>query len=259
LIRSGKNSALVEAFEVNFGAAAIRKDFVPADEPFNIAVQVRGKFESAFPSGPPDENNSDDKEAKEEKEGHLKTGEKKATIIVVADSDMLADQFYVTKTNLMGFVLTKVFNDNLNFLSNACEILTGSDDLIGLRSRGKSARPFTVVQELESRAQARWLSTEQELIKKMEATTRRLRELEQGKDSSQGLVLSPEQEAEVKKFKEEKIRTNRELKQVRKNLRADINKMGTTLAGINTFLMPFCVSIAGICFAVYRRKRIKRK
>ena len=152
-----------------------------------------------------------------------------------------------------------MFNDNLNFLSNACEILTGSDDLIGLRSRGKFERPFTAVLELQRRAQERWLAKEKELVKRAESTNRKLRELEQQKDASQRLIISPEQEAEIARFKEEKRKIRRELKQVRKNLRADIEALGTTLKGINIFLMAFCVSIAGIAFAIYRQKRMKRR
>ena len=73
-----------------------------------------------------------------------------------------------------------------------------------------------------------------------------------------GPLLSPEQEAEIAKFREEKRRINRELKQVRKNLRADIEALGTTLKGINIFLMPFLVSIAGLGFAIFNQRRMRR-
>ena len=154
---------------------------------------------------------------------------------------------------------TLIGNDNLNFVSNACEILAGSDDLIGVRSRGKFERPFTTVLELERHAQERWLAKERELSERVEATNRRLRELEQQKDASQRLIVSPEQEREIAKFKEERRKINRELKQVRKNLRADIEALGTTLKGINIFLVPLFVSIAGIAFAFYKQRKMKRK
>ena len=172
---------------------------------------------------------------------------------------MLADQFYVQRRNLFGLAITEMFNDNLNFLSNASEILTGSDDLIGLRSRGKFERPFTVVVKLKRSAQERWLTKETELVKRMEETTQKLRQLEEQKDVSQKMIISPEQEAEVAKFKEQRQQINRELKQVRKNLRASIETLGSTLKGINIFLMPFLVSLIGIGFAIYKQRKFKKK
>ena len=259
MVQSGKNAALVDVFKATFGAAAVRRDFVPGQGPFNVIVRVRGAFETAFPAGPPKEDKTGSKPTDEPEEDRLKRGKETATVIIAADVDMLADAFYVQKSRFLGFTVSKVFNDNLNFVSNACEILAGSDDLIGVRSRGKFERPFTTVLELERQAQERWLAKEKELSERVEATNRRLRELEQQKDASQRLIVSPEQEREIAKFKEERRKINRELKQVRKNLRADIEALGTTLKGINIFLVPLFVSIAGIAFAFYKQRKMKRK
>jgi ABC-type uncharacterized transport system involved in gliding motility auxiliary subunit len=134
-------------------------------------------------------------------------------------------------------------------------MLAGGQSLINIRSRGKFQRPFTRVQALEQKAQARWLDREQELLQKIDATNQKLQELEQRKDASQKLILSEEQEAEIQKFQEERLRINQELKVVRRNLRADIEALGTTVKLINIFLMPLLVCIAGIGYAVYRRNR----
>jgi ABC-type uncharacterized transport system involved in gliding motility auxiliary subunit len=259
MVFSGKNASLVNAFTANLGASAIRRDFISAEERFNLVARVGGKFRTAFPAGPPaDEESSTDSMDKGERV-HLENAKEKATLIVVADADMLADEFYLRRSRFLGYAVSTLFNDNLNFLSNACEILTGGDDLIGLRSRGKFERPFTTVLELERRAQERWLAKEKELVQKVERSNQKLRDLEQQKDPSQKLILSPEQEAEIAKFREERRNINRELKEVRKNLRADIEDLGITLKGINIFLMPCLVSMAGIVFAVYRQRRMKRK
>ena len=259
IVRSGANSALIDVIMANFGASAIRKDFVPAEERHNIAVQVRGRFNTAFPAGPPEEEKEKAKSTSTPGKDHLKTAKEKATLIIVADADMMADEFYVQRSRVLGFAISKVFNDNLNFLFNASEILTGSADLIGIRSRGKFERPFTTVLELERRARERWLSKEKELAKQAETTNRRLRELEQQKDASQRLIISSEQETEIAKFREKKLRINRELKQVRKNLRSDIEALGITLRNINVFLMPFIVCLGGIGFAMYKQRRMKRR
>jgi len=260
MVQSGKNAALIDSFKVNMGTAAIRKGFVPAKERFNIVVRVRGKFKTAFPEGPPKGEEKADTASKDRPQGeHLVTGKKKATLIIVADADMLSDRFYIQKSRVFGFPVSSVFNDNLNFLANAGEILTGSDDLIDLRSRGKFERPFTAVLELERQAQERWLSKENELVEREEATNRKLQELQRVKDESQQMILSPEQEKEISQFKKEKLRINHELKQVRKNLRADIENLGTLLKALNLFLMPFCVSLVGIGFAIYKQRRVKKR
>ena len=259
LVQSGKNASLTDAFKASFGATALKKDFIAAEERFYIVARVRGMFKTGFPAGPPEEEKSESASTEKRNRKQLKTGNEQATLIIVADADMLADSFYVRRSQLMGFNLSKVFNDNLNFLSNAVEILTGSDDLIGLRSRGKFERPFTAVLELEKRAQERWLAKEKELVGRVESTNNKLRELQQQKDASQRLIISPEQEAEIDKFKEERRRINRELKQVRKNLRADIESLGATLKGINIFLIPFCVAIAGVGFAIFKQRRMKKR
>jgi ABC-type uncharacterized transport system involved in gliding motility auxiliary subunit len=262
LVRSGKNAGLVDAFKATVGPDVMRRDFVADAQPQNLAVRLRGKFKTAFPEGMVDESKSGTETGAVKEEGdskQLRESTKPANIVIVADADMLADDFYVQKTRLAGFVLSKVFNDNLNFLLNACEILTGSDELIGLRSRGKYERPFTAVLELQRLAQERWMAKENELVQRAEETNRTLQELEQKKDASQTLILSPEQEAEIAKFKEERVRVNLELKEVRKNLRADVESLGTKLKWINILLMPLIVCVVGIGYALHRQRRMRRR
>jgi len=263
LIKSSKNSSLTEAFRARFGAEGLRRDFKASGERYDLAVKIRGTFKTAFPDGKPKADESKDSkdkpkdspDKKKDESEPLKEGQKKSTIIVLGDADMLFDSYYVSRQNFLGFNMARVFNDNLNFLLNTAEMLTGTEDLISIRSRGKFERPFTQVNELEKKAQAKWMVQEQELVKKADDTNRKLREFEQKKDASQRFVMSDEQEAEIQKFQEEKRRINKELKDVRRNLRADIEALGSRIKFYNIFLMPFLVSIAGILYALWRRKK----
>jgi len=176
-------------------------------------------------------------------------------IVVVADSDLLYDGYYLSRQNLLGFTISNMFNDNLNFLLNSCEMLTGNPALIGIRSRGTFERPFTRVQELERKAQDRWLDQEQALVRQVEATNEKLRLLEQQKDAGQQAILSEEQEREIQRFQEEKIKINKELKTVRRNLRADIEQLGSTVKFVNIFLVPLLIGIGGIVYAITRRRK----
>jgi ABC-type uncharacterized transport system involved in gliding motility auxiliary subunit len=254
LIVTSANAAMVEPMKAMLTAAIIRKDITLPGKNFNLAVHIRGTFKSAFPEGSPAEAS---KEARNV--DHIQEGTQEASVIVVADADMLADHFYLQRGNLLGFDISKMFNDNLNFLVNTCEVLTESVDLINLRSRGKYERPFTTVMELERRAREKWLSKEKELVREMETTNRKLQELQQYKDESQKLILSAEQEKEIARFKEERRHINSGLKDVRKNLRQDIDRLGRVLEAVNIFLMPLCVALAGLGFALYRQARMKRR
>jgi ABC-type uncharacterized transport system involved in gliding motility auxiliary subunit len=260
LVHSSANAALADGFSARFGIGEVRRTFQASGNPYDLAVKLSGVFQTAFPDGRPPaanegENTEDAGQADAVAGEPLRQGVKAATVIVVADADMLFDGYYVSRQNFLGFEMAQIFNDNLNFLLNAAEMLAGGQSLINIRSRGKFQRPFTRVQALEQKAQARWLDREQELLQKIDATNQKLQELEQRKDASQKLILSEEQEAEIQKFQEERLRINQELKVVRRNLRADIEALGTTVKLINIFLMPLLVCIAGIGYAVYRRNR----
>ncbi len=268
LMQSSANSSLEDSFKLQFGAASIRRDFRPTVDRYDLAVKITGKFKTAFPAGKPKKADDKDKEAKkdedkseEDKPGEegLKESAEEAAIIVVSDTDLLWDDYYVRKQNFLGMQLTSLFNDNLNFFQNAAEMLAGGPNLISIRSRGKFDRPFTRVQDLEKKAAANWRDREKELVDKVEETNRKLRELESQKDDSQQLILSKEQEDEIQKFKQEKLRINKELKLVRRHLRSEIESLGTKVKFVNIFLMPLLVSLAGIGYALYRGGKSKDK
>jgi gliding-associated putative ABC transporter substrate-binding component GldG len=265
LLQSSANSALEKSEKVRMTANEIRREFKSANKKYDLAVKLSGIFKTAFPEGkPPAEakppNAATDEKAKkpENPATVLKVGNKPSAVIIIADSDMIYDGYYVQQQNFLGFDIARIFNDNLNFLLNAAEMLAGGQDLISIRSRGKFEKPFIRVQELAKIAQAKWLSREQELMKKVDETNEKLSQMEQQKDDSQKLLISKAQEEEIKKFQEEKRRINKELKKVRRNLRADIEALGVSVKLINIFLMPFLVAIAGIAFALHRRRKSQR-
>ena len=263
LLQSSVNSALADSFKARSSTDEIRRDFAPSNEKYDLAVKIRGVFKTAFPEGKPTDDDENPQAHDDEPldkmttvtEKSLINGNAKSAIIIVADADMLFDGYYVHKQNFLGFDISRIFNDNLNFLLNASEILVGGEELISIRSRGKFERPFTRVQALEEKAQAKWLIREQELIRKVETTNQRLRQLEQQKDSSQKFIISQAQETEIKEFQQEKQRINKELKDVRRKLRVNIESLGNRVKFINIFLMPLLISIMGIIYGLYRRRK----
>jgi ABC-type uncharacterized transport system involved in gliding motility auxiliary subunit len=188
----------------------------------------------------------------------MKESSKPSTVILVADVDMLYDTFAVQETPIFGQHVFQPLNDNINFFANAVEQLSGSADLAKIRARGRLDRPFGRVQELQSEAQQRWMVQERTLQEQLTATQERLESLQSKKDKNQRYILSAEQEQEIAKFKQEEIKTQHELKQVRKNLREGIEELGAKVKVINILAVPVLVCLAGLAFGWYRRQSVKR-
>ncbi len=260
LILSSPNNQMVDAASHMMDVEILRRDFSPSGVVRNLAVHLSGRFPTAFPQGRPVVDSAAGPTESEtdaaESDRPLKEGTAASVIVVVADSDLLYDGYYLSQQNLLGYTISNIFNDNLNFLLNACEMLTGNPALIGIRSRGTVERPFTRVQALELKAQDRWLSQEQALVRQVEETNATLRLLEQQKDASQRAILSEEQEQEIARFQEEKLRINRELKTVRRNLRAEIEQLGAVVKFLNIFFIPLLIGIGGVLFAIVRRRKV---
>jgi ABC-type uncharacterized transport system involved in gliding motility auxiliary subunit len=160
--------------------------------------------------------------------------------------------------SLLGQQLVQAFADNGAFLTNALDHLSGSRDLINVRSRGSFSRPFDRVEDLRREAELRLRSQEQRLQVELEETERKLLELELARQDGDMLLLTPEQEAELARFQEEQLRIRRALREVRRNLDADIERLGTRLKLINIILVPGLVACAAIGAVGWRNRRRRR-
>ena len=144
------------------------------------------------------------------------------------------------------------------FVINAIDNLSGSNDLISLRSRGKSARPFDKVLELKREAGQRLQDKEKALQAKLDETERKLNELQQRKEGGNALILSPEQQAELGKFREQQVQTRKELRGVRHELGESIERLGAILKFINIGLIPLLIIISAGLLGVYAMRRKKK-
>ncbi len=228
-----------------------------------LAARVTGKANSAFPDGPPEAaggNDSSDSEqsekvATEQSRQHLESAAETINVIVVADTDLLSDRFWVQTQNLLGSQILIPTASNGSFVTNAVENLAGSSDLISVRSRGRYVRPFDRVTEIRQAAEERFRQHEQELNQRLAETERRLLELEQGKGAGQEFTVTSEQEQEIVRFREEKVRIRKELRDVRHQLRGDIERLETWVKFINIGLVPVLIAAAGLGVAIWRSRR----
>ncbi len=215
----------------NLGRALTRKRLP-------IAVRLTGTFQTAFP----------------DKHDGLKESTAPGVVILVADTDLLADRFATQTMNLFGQSIVQPRNDNFSFAVNMVEQLCGSEALIGLRSRNSFDRPFDRVIDLEKQAAFKWQSEEERLNQKLQSTQQRLASLQRTQEDGQQTFLNPEQQTEVKKFREEVFQTQQSLKEVRKNLRSDIEQLGVRLKVLNIAGIPLLVALFGIGRGLWMKK-----
>jgi ABC-type uncharacterized transport system involved in gliding motility auxiliary subunit len=178
-------------------------------------------------------------------------------VVVVSDADMLQDRFWVSVQNLGNMRLGIPHSDNGVFVVNALEFMQGSTDLVSLRGRTGSKRPFKVVEELNHAAELRFRSEEQRLEGELEKAEQRINELQSQKADGSSLILSPEQQAEIERIREEQVHTRKELRNVRHELRKDIESLGTRLKLLNILAMPLLVGGLAIGLGTYKANRRK--
>jgi ABC-type uncharacterized transport system involved in gliding motility auxiliary subunit len=267
LLKSSGNSMLVDKMMAQFGGSA-DKDFKPGDKELTLALRLTGKFKTAFPDGKPGE---DAKPAEPKKEGDaaaaapattdaLKESKTDGVVILVGDTDLLYDQFSVQVQNFFGQKMVQPFNGNLSLLQNLVEQLMGDNDLIRVRSRGVQRREFEVVKNIQAEAEKRYLAKIKGLEDDAAETQRKLNELMSNREAkSQRVILPPDIQKEIADLRAKEARTNKELKEVRKQLRRDIDALENRLKWINIAGMPVLVAMAGVSLALINRKKTAAK
>ena len=256
--------------------------FNPQGEAVTLAARLSGTVASAFPDGRPEapedqaDGEADDANPFAEAMGqggtsslpgeeeepelselpeHIAEGE--VQLIVVADTDLLSDRMWAQAQRVFGQLLVTEFASNGNFVLNALDQLAGSSDLMSLRGRAAFSRPFDRVDELRLEAEAQFRLTEDRLQEELVSTENRLAELQEARDDQFALSPTPEQEAELEKFTDERLRIRRELREVRRNLDASIQRLGAFLKVINIGLIPLLIGIGGLAVALLRRRNRK--
>jgi ABC-type uncharacterized transport system involved in gliding motility auxiliary subunit len=228
-------------------------EFESENTVFTLAARLEGAVNSAFPDGMPaiDENNPFDEEYVTP-ESPLTEGQ--LNVILVADTDILNDEFWISRQNFFGVQIPQPIADNGNFVVNSLEHMSGSSDLISLRNRGEYQRPFDVVDNIKRDAEAQFRQQEQMLEAKLEETEQKIAELQQER-SGNDLLLSPEQEQAIENFRIEQLNTRKELRAVQYELQRNVERLGATLKFINIGLVPLLIAIMAVTIGLIRTRR----
>lgn len=263
LLRSTKQAQLVEGFLANLSPESILKDFNPSGVEYKLAIRLTGKFKTAFPEGKPDtkkEENQDKKESENKTSDTadtvLKESKQETAVVLFGDADFLDDDFTLRKFDSPFGQLISILNGNLSLAQNLLEQLTGDNNLIAIRSRAETVRPFTRIRQMQAAAEQKYRAEIRRLEEALAETQRKLNELQQKRtDQDQRFILTAEQRAELEKFRAEERNTRIRLKQLQKDLRREIVALETRLKWVNILAAPMAVTIAGLVIAVVKRRK----
>ena len=221
--------------------------------PYVIAARVRGILNSAFaaPPDPPREGKRPDNFP-----AHIAKTAEPANLVIAADSDILADRFWVRLQDFFGQQEATPFSDNGAFVANLVGTLAGGDALIGLRSRGTSLRPFAFVDGMQRDAEARYRQTERELQAHLDETQKKLTTLRTGRgDAGAAAVISEQQRNAIDDLRKEVTTTRVKLRNVQLELRRDIISLESRLRMLNIIVVPTVLAILAIGLGVIRRRQ----
>ncbi|HOP23606.1 MAG TPA: hypothetical protein PLO83_11785, partial [Gammaproteobacteria bacterium] len=228
-----------------FDPSTLFQNYQPDDKNYILAARLSGEIKTAFPDGIEGVS----------KESVVQTSET-PKVVLFADTDFLFDQMWVRSQNFFGRKVFSAFADNGNMIINLFDNMAGSPDLINIRGRKNSARPFTKVMEIQKASDKKFREQENVLKQRLRETEEKLTQIQREKGQQNRLILSKEQEEELRKFQDEKLEVRKKLREVRRNLDKDIKDLGSNLKIINIGLMPLLVSLFGI-YVLWLRPRKK--
>lgn len=242
LIQSSDKAALIPTSKLTLASDPdlLRDGFEPTGDRYTLAARLTGKVPSAFPANA--------------RPGHLATAAEPINVLLVADTDLLADRLWAQTQEFLGQRLTTAFANNGDLAVNALDNLLGSSDLISIRSRATFQRPFTRVQDLRREAELRFRSAEERLQAELQETDARLNELQASRPDQGTEILSPQQEAEIERFQARRLELRKELRQVQRDLDRDIERLGTRLKVLNVALVPLIISVLSVALVLVRRR-----
>ena len=261
LVRSSPNNMLVDESKATAAGEEATRSFVPSGRSLPLALRLSGKFRTAFAQGRPADQAAKPAPGAAAPGAHLAESARDNAVVLVADVDMLQDGAAVDVQEVFGRRIIVPSNGNLAFAQGLVEQLAADESLLSLKSRAASFRPLTVVREMEAQAQLQYFGKIKELEDELQKTNAALQSLQGGAPQGAGKgaqLLSPEQQAELDRFRKKVAETRLALKDLRKNLRHDAERLVFLTKVANIALMPILVALAGLAIALVRRRRQAR-
>ena len=254
LISSSDQAKLVDGMSSQFNGEKIMDSFLTGSEDgkptgtnkFALAVKISGTFTTAFPDGKPG-SSGDEEESDEEKttnSNHLKESESENHVCLIGDTDLLSEEHFLIQQRFL-------LSQNVSFVQNIVDHF-GDDTLINIRSRNQD-RPFTTIMDLEKEAQSKFEDKLKKLEAEQQAILQDKTKLESTGEGQNQFTLSIDPEA-LKDIQKKELEKRKQIKEIRKELRSEIDLIQLQIKLANIVSMPALVVIAGIIFFVRKRK-----
>jgi ABC-type uncharacterized transport system involved in gliding motility auxiliary subunit len=261
LIETSASSGDVPGFTLQFAQPEEVARQVTASGKRTLAAVISGKFTTAFPGGAPKDpppapaagETAPPPPPPAADTAFIKESSGESTLFVFADTDWLFDDYSVRRFNFLGVQAAEPLNDNLALASNSLEFLGGSQDLISIRGKGISLRPFSVVRRMEVEAQRRYQEQLTALEARISEVQRKLTELQGKSTEGNRLIATPEMQKAIDDFQKQQAVMRGERREVRKALREDIERLEYTLLLLNLAAPVLLVGGFGVWF--YRARR----
>ena len=250
LIRTSKESMLIERYKMQFRAdpEQLLKDFESQDKSYIIGARIKGELDSAFTM-------EDIKKIELDTKQHI-NNIKDANIILFADTDLLSDNTWISEQDLFGRNSITPIADNGRMVVNSIESMSGGRNLIGLRGRGSSNRPFLVIEDLQKKAELSFREKQISLQNELQGTEDKLKEIQSNQSGSSESKTS-EQNKAIEEFQRKILSIRKQLRDVQRQLNADIERLENNIKILNIWTMPLIVIILYFFIKVFTEKRRK--
>ena len=256
LISSSEQAKLVDGMSSQFNGAKVMDSFLTGSEDgkpvgtkkFTLALKLSGKFTTAFPEGKPNSgetDNEEDKKEKEEESTQIKETDNENHVCLIGDTDLLSDEHFLVQQRF-------VISENIAFIQNLVDHF-GDGTLINIRSRNQN-RPFTTIMDLERDAQSKFEGKLKKLEAEQQAILQEKTKMESTGEGSNQFTLSIDPEA-LKDIQKKELEKRKQIREIRKELRAEIDMIQLWIKLANIGIMPIIVVILGIIFFVSKRKK----
>ena len=250
LISTSKESMLIERYKMQFRAdpEQLLKDFESQDKSYIIGARIKGELDSAFTM-------EDIKKIELDTKQHI-NNIKDANIILFADTDLLSDNTWISEQDMFGRNSITPIADNGRMVVNSIESMSGGRNLIGLRGRGSSNRPFLVIEDLQKKAELSFREKQISLQNELQGTEDKLKEIQSNQLNSSENKTS-EQNKAIEEFQSKILSIRKQLRDVQRQLNADIERLENNIKVLNIWTMPLIVIILYFFIKVFTEKRRK--
>ena len=248
---------------------ALLRSYEPGPKSLVIAARLTAdKMTTAFPDGPPEKMLKEGEEAPDAEEDAaykakfpqiLTESAAPLDVIVVADSDVLADRFWVRVQQFFGRRVPVPVSGNGDFVLNSLDALSGSSTLLGLRGRGSTSRPFDVLEQIEREAEKQYASREEQLQKTLADTQQRFDELRRSMPEGSAAIVTEQEQAEIEGYRQEILKLRGELRAVQRSVREDVDRLETALWFYNIALVPILITLLALILAFWRSLRRRHR